>query len=67
MNKETFVWLTLGFGIGLLVASAVTFYSMVEDRRRTMDPRLSKAEALLDEVETLLKTVKKGKPVPSIE
>lgn len=62
MNKETFVWLSLGFGIGLLVASGITYYSILEDKRKHREePRLVKAEALLEEAEDLLKNAKKIK------
>jgi hypothetical protein len=60
MNKETFAWIALGFGVGLLAASAIMYISIQEERSRTQDPRLAKAEALLDEAESLLKSAKKS-------
>ncbi len=60
MDKETFAWLTLGFGVGLLVTAAVIYTQIQEDNRRHQDPRLGKAEALLDEAERLLNNARKS-------
>ncbi len=60
MKKDVFLWITLGLGIGMLVASYFTHRSIVEEKRKRMqDPRLAQVEALLDEAENLLKSVGK--------
>lgn len=63
MNKDTFLWLSLGIGVGMLVAAAWTYNAIVQEKKKREDPRLAKAESLLDEAEELLRAAKKGKPI----
>jgi len=64
MKKETFLWLTVGLGVGLIISAAFTykFYSDEFDRRK--DPRRQRVEELLGEAERLLNMGKKGKAAP---
>ncbi|MFP4497662.1 MAG: hypothetical protein ACLFQV_05575 [Vulcanimicrobiota bacterium] len=61
MKKETFLWMTLGMGIGMLVTSAYIYDAIMSERRSKEDPRVRRAEELIDEAENLLKAAKKSK------
>lgn len=60
MKKETFLWLTIGFGIGMLISAAFTYKHYVDEKRRLEDPRQRRVEALLNEAEQLLDMGKKA-------
>ncbi len=61
MKKETFLWLTIGFGVGMLVSATMTYKVYADEARRSRDPRQKKVEELLDEAERLLDMGKKGR------
>jgi hypothetical protein len=61
VKKETFFWLTMGLGIGMIISGTFTYHFYVEEKRKKEDPRLEKAEALLEEAEDLLKAARKGR------
>lgn len=61
MKKETFMWMTLGLGLGMIITAAFTYNSVVVDKTKRSDPRLRKAEELLNEAEMLLRAAKKGR------
>jgi len=61
MNKNAFLWLTIGLGVGLMFSTVYTLRSFCKEHRKKKDPRLMKAEDLLNEAELLLRSAKKGK------
>ena len=61
VKKDTFFWLTMGLGVGMVVSAAFTYHFNVQERRKKDDPRIERAEALLEEAEELLKAARKGR------
>lgn len=61
MKKETFLWLTIGFGVGMLVSASMTYKFYSDEAGRRRDPRRKKVEELLDEAERLLDMGKRGR------
>ena len=60
MKKETFLWLTIGLGIGMLTSAVITYKFYMDEQKRRQDPRLKRVEKLLDEAEQLLDAGKKA-------
>jgi len=60
VKKETFLWLTIGLGIGMLTSAVVTYKFYMDEQKRRQDPRLKRVEKLLDEAEQLLDAGKKA-------
>lgn len=61
MKKDTFLWLTIGFGVGMLTSAVFTYKMYEDDRRYREDPRQEKIQDLLEEAERLLNMGRKGK------
>lgn len=54
MKKDTFLWLTIGLGVGMLVSAALTYKHYQDEARYKQDPRMKRVEDLLEEAEQLL-------------
>lgn len=60
MKKDTFLWLTIGLGIGMLTSAVITYKFYMDEQKRRQDPRLKRIEKLLDEAEQMLDVGKKA-------
>ena len=54
MKKDTFLWLTVGLGIGMIVSAVFTYRFYSEEKKSKADPRRKRVEELLNEAEVLL-------------
>ncbi|MCE1245096.1 MAG: hypothetical protein LWY06_00460 [Firmicutes bacterium] len=63
MKKETFLWLTIGLGVGMLTSAVFAYKYYSDEDRRRRDPRMKRVEELLEEAEMLLNKGKKGKAI----
>ena len=59
MKKDTFLWLTIGLGMGMLVSAALTYKYYQDEARHKQDPRMKRVEDLLEEAEQLLSVGRK--------
>lgn len=60
MKKDTFLWLTIGLGIGMLTSAVITYKFYMDEQKKRQDPRLKRIEKLLDEAEQMLDVGKKA-------
>ncbi len=61
MKKDTFLWLTVGLGVGMLVSAVFTYRYYSEEQKAKSDPRRKRIEELLNEAEALLNKGKKAR------